>query len=63
MVPARVFRSKNSCAYSRLSAMPKQEVELTVVFRQGEDGYTVAECLQLPGCMSQGRTQEEATKG
>jgi len=40
--------------------MRNQQVELTVVFRQGEDGYTVAECLQLPGCMSQGRTPEEA---
>lgn len=33
---------------------------LTIVFRQGEDGYVVAECLQIPGCMSQGRTQNEA---
>jgi len=26
----------------------------------GEDGYFVAECLSLPGCISQGRTREEA---
>jgi len=35
---------------------------LKVVFREGEDGYIVAECLQLPGCMSQGRTKEEANQ-
>lgn len=26
----------------------------------GEDGYWVVECPSLPGCISQGRTQEEA---
>jgi len=26
----------------------------------GEDGYWVAECLSLPGCISQGLTREEA---
>ncbi len=26
----------------------------------GEDGYFVAECPSLPGCISQGRTKEEA---
>lgn len=31
-----------------------------VVFRRGEDGYIIAECPQLPGCMSQGKTREEA---
>jgi predicted RNase H-like HicB family nuclease len=33
---------------------------LRVVFRHGEDGYIIAECPQLPGCMSQGKTTEEA---
>jgi predicted RNase H-like HicB family nuclease len=33
---------------------------LKVVFCQGEDGFIIAECPQLPGCMSQGRTKEEA---
>ncbi len=31
-----------------------------VLIRPGEDGYWVAECISLPGCVSQGRTQEEA---
>ena len=26
----------------------------------GEDGYWVAECPTLPGCISQGRSREEA---
>jgi predicted RNase H-like HicB family nuclease len=28
----------------------------------GEDGYIVAECPSLPGCVSQGNTREEALK-
>ena len=26
----------------------------------GEDGYFIAECPSLPGCISQGKTREEA---
>jgi predicted RNase H-like HicB family nuclease len=35
-------------------------VKLPVVLIPGEDGYVVAECPVLPGCVSQGRTREEA---
>jgi predicted RNase H-like HicB family nuclease len=28
--------------------------------QQGEDGWIVIECPSLPGCLSQGRTREEA---
>ena len=31
-----------------------------VVVFPGEDGFWVAECPSLPGCISQGRTKEEA---
>jgi predicted RNase H-like HicB family nuclease len=31
-----------------------------VALSPGEDGYIVAECLNLPGCMSQGKTEAEA---
>jgi predicted RNase H-like HicB family nuclease len=31
-----------------------------VVIYPGEDGYWVAECPSLPGCISQGTTREEA---
>lgn len=28
----------------------------------GEDGYWVVECPSLPGCISQGKTKEEAVQ-
>jgi predicted RNase H-like HicB family nuclease len=31
-----------------------------VILYPGEDGYWVAECLNLPGCISQGKTKREA---
>jgi predicted RNase H-like HicB family nuclease len=31
-----------------------------VIVYKGEDGYWVAECPSLPGCISQGKTKEEA---
>ena len=31
-----------------------------VLISDGEDGWLVAECPSLPGCVSQGRTVEEA---
>ena len=31
-----------------------------VIIYPGEDGYWVAECPSLPGCISQGTTREEA---
>jgi len=33
---------------------------LNIVFRKDEDGGFVAECLEIPGCLSQGDTEEEA---
>jgi predicted RNase H-like HicB family nuclease len=33
-----------------------------VALTPGEDGYIVAECPTLPGCVSQGKTREEALK-
>jgi predicted RNase H-like HicB family nuclease len=31
-----------------------------VTFEASEDGWIVAECPALPGCVSQGRTEKEA---
>ena len=31
-----------------------------VIISNGEDGWLVIECPSLPGCISQGRTVEEA---
>jgi predicted RNase H-like HicB family nuclease len=33
-----------------------------VTLTPGEDGYIVVECPSLPGCVSQGKTHEEALK-
>ena len=33
---------------------------LHINLADGEDGYVVAECTDIPGCISQGRTREEA---
>ena len=31
-----------------------------VILFRGEDGYWIAECPSLPGCISQGETKENA---
>ncbi|MBI5822524.1 MAG: type II toxin-antitoxin system HicB family antitoxin [Chloroflexi bacterium] len=31
-----------------------------VIIYSGEDGYFIAECPSLPGCISQAKTKEEA---
>jgi predicted RNase H-like HicB family nuclease len=38
----------------------EKQLKFLVTLTPGEDGYIVAECPALPGCMSQGRTREEA---
>jgi predicted RNase H-like HicB family nuclease len=35
-------------------------MELPIILLPGEDGYVVAECPVIPGCISQGKTREEA---
>jgi predicted RNase H-like HicB family nuclease len=35
-------------------------VKLTVVLERDETGAIVAECPAIPGCVSQGRTEDEA---
>lgn len=38
-----------------------KKVKTTMVFiSSGEDGYFIADCPALPGCISQGKTREEA---
>jgi predicted RNase H-like HicB family nuclease len=55
----KLFHRENQCAYPHISA-PSGSLELTIALRRGEDGYIVAECVQLPGCMSQGKDEQEA---
>jgi len=35
-------------------------VRLVVTIYQDEDGVFIAECPSVPGCVSQGRTEQEA---
>ena len=35
-------------------------VNFPVLLEPGEDGWVLAECPWLPGCITQGRTEEEA---
>jgi predicted RNase H-like HicB family nuclease len=35
-------------------------MKFLVTLAPGEDGWIVAECPALPGCLSQGRTRDEA---
>ncbi|WP_456475666.1 type II toxin-antitoxin system HicB family antitoxin [Candidatus Pyrohabitans sp.] len=35
-------------------------MKIKVVIRKGEDGYYIAECPMLKGCVSQGKTPKEA---
>ena len=44
----------------RLKTHEGRAYSLPVVLYPGEDGYIVAEVPVLPGCVSQGRTEEEA---
>jgi predicted RNase H-like HicB family nuclease len=36
--------------------------KFVVTLAPGEDGFIVAECPSLPGCVSQGQNREEALK-
>lgn len=35
-------------------------MKLPVILTEGENGWIVAECPAIPGCISQGKTREEA---
>jgi predicted RNase H-like HicB family nuclease len=40
----------------------RKAVKFLVTLAPGEDGWIVAECPALPGCISQGRSRKEALK-
>jgi len=42
------------------AGLPSRGVTVRVVLYPGEDGHVVAECPELPGCMSQGRDRSDA---
>ena len=35
-------------------------MKFTITLEQDEDGFIIASCPALPGCLSQGKTREEA---
>lgn len=35
-------------------------MKFTITITRDEDGFYVAECPAIPGCVSQGKTEEEA---
>ena len=37
-------------------------MKFTITLTQDEDGVFVAECAAIPGCISQGKTEEEAER-
>ena len=37
-------------------------IPFSVVVREGEDGMFVADCIDVPGCTSQGKTWSDALK-
>ena len=43
-------------------AMKGVMMKFRVIIERDEDGVYVVECPALPGCVSQGRTREEALK-
>jgi len=38
----------------------REKMKLPVVVHPGEDGWLVVECPLIPGCVSQGKTHDEA---
>ena len=34
-------------------------MQLNFIVSKGEDGWLIAECVELPGCITQGKTNEE----
>jgi predicted RNase H-like HicB family nuclease len=56
---------QNDLTHTLSHGIASNEFELNVVFRQIDDDgptYFVAECLEIPGCISEGDTQKEAEK-
>ena len=40
--------------------IPSRGMTVHVLLYAGDDGYVVAECPELPGCATQGRTRDDA---
>lgn len=42
--------------------MKKGEALRQIIIKRGKDGFWVAECPSLPGCISQGQSRKEAVQ-
>ena len=51
--------TESTSARANVIAMPRT-TKFLVTLTTGENGFIVAECPSLPGCLSQGRTKKEA---
>jgi len=52
-LPGRIDVSRGTCYISRTMRLP-------VTLERDETGMIVAECPAIPGCVSQGKTEDEA---
>lgn len=58
-MPSSISETVDSAVLGSL--MIGKKLGVTVAIRKDEDdGFFIAECLEIPGCMSQGKTEEEA---
>ncbi len=51
--------TESTSAHANVIAM-RRTAKFLVTLTPGEDGFVIAECPSLPGCLSQGRTKKEA---
>lgn len=61
MKNSKVRNLKSQVKQSLASKTSDQKLKLTLLFREvSEEKIFVAECLEIPGCVSQGETLEKA---
>jgi predicted RNase H-like HicB family nuclease len=68
-IPRRLYKSLRTSQTLSISVIAFSEIhsigcglkmKIPVILSLGEDGFIVATCPVLPGCVSQGMTKEEA---
>jgi predicted RNase H-like HicB family nuclease len=59
LLPAK---ARNTDAVDRFSSVEQGEslMKFTITVVRDEDGMYIAECPSIPGCVSQGKTEQEA---
>ncbi len=53
-------RAKQLKKGATMAKKHKEVLKLLVTLEPGEDGYIIAECPAIPGCATQGKSEEEA---